>query len=252
LLPFPFYNPESSRGWAVESIYNGSLTRWRVSRTLRRMAKDAESRGQSDVGVQNLIYALTVSLRPRRVLEIGTHIGTGAVVVGHALKSNGYGKLITLEPAKHYQTAAASNVRRAGVVQQVEILPCFSFDQQCRERLVAEGPFELIFIDGAHDYDAFRHDIEMAAQLICDNGIIVCHDVGSQSPALDPTGKGGVRQALWDFKEENADFKTIYLEFPVWLNDTGTALVCKERLSPDPALVRSSRDPARSAVSVER
>ncbi len=232
---FPFYNPESSRGWIVNAVYNGSLTRWRVSRTLRRMLTHHEAPGGSDVGAQNLLYMLAVSLRPRRVLEIGTHIGTGAVIIGHALKSNGYGKLITLEPGTHYQKAAASHVKQAGVAEQVEILPFYSYDPQCRDRLTAEAPFELIFIDGAHDYAAFQHDIALAAELICDNGIIVCHDTGSHSPAMDPSGKGGVRQALWDFKQKSPEFKTIFLEFPVWLNNTGTSLVCKQRLDPDPS-----------------
>lgn len=244
-MTFPFYNPESGRGWVVDAVYSGALARWRVSRTLRRMARHHEAQGNSDVGVQNLLYTMAVSLRPRRVLEIGTHIGTGAVIIGHALKTNGYGKLLTLEPASHYQAAAAAHVRQAGVADHVEILPFFSHDAPCRERLAAEAPFELIFVDGAHDYAAFKHDMAMAAELICDNGIIVCHDTGQQSPEMDPSRKGGVRQALWDFQLERPDFRTIFMEFPVWLNSTGTAIVCKERLQPDPRLLQEA--PAEAA-----
>lgn len=235
---FPFYNPESSRGWVVDAIYNGTLDRWRVSRTLRRMAKHPIAQGGSDVGVQNLLYMWTVSLRPRRVLEIGTHIGTGAVIIGHGLKTNGYGKIITVEPGEHYQKVAATHVKQAGVAEQVEILPGFSYDSHCKERLAAEAPFELIFIDGAHDYASFQHDLELACTLICDNGIIVCHDSGQQSPDMDPTGRGGARQALWDFKCEHPDYSVMFLEFPVWLNATGTSLVCRERLAPDPRLTQ--------------
>ena len=231
---FPVYTPESGRGWVVDAIYGGTLARWRVSRTLRKMEKHPEASGQSDVGVQNLLYALTISLRPRRVLEIGTHIGTVSVVVGHALKSNRYGKLLTLEPAVHYQKLALDHLKAARLTDQVEVIPHFSFDESCRNRLIKEAPFELIFIDGAHDYEAFSHDIALAADLLYDNGIIVCHDVGGLSAELDPSGRGGVRQALWDFKEANPKFKTIFLEFPLWLNNTGTALICKERLAPSP------------------
>lgn len=244
---FPFYNPESSRGWDVASTYNGALTRWRVSRTLRRMAKHPEVAGNSDVGVQNLLYTLAVSLRPRRILEIGTHIGFGAVIMGHALKTNGYGKLITLEPGPHYQKAAATHVAQAGLGDQVEILPFFSYDAECRERLAAEAPFELIFVDGAHDYDAVSDDIALAAGLVCDNGIIVCHDTGQGSPGMDPSGKGGVRQALWDFQLGNPEFRTIFFEFPVWLNNTGSAIVCKQRLDPNPTL--SERAAAKAVLS---
>lgn len=234
-MHLPSYNPESSRGWVVAAAYNGTLARWRVSRTLRRMAKHPEAPGNSDVGVQNLLYTLALSLRPRRVLEIGTHIGTGAVVIGHALKTNGYGKLLTLEPAPHYRKAATAHVGQAGLEGQVEILPFFSHDDACKQRLASEAPFELIFVDGAHDYDAFSHDLAMATGLVCDNGIVVCHDTGQQSPEMDPSGKGGVRQALWDHQLGNPSFRTIFLEFPIWLNATGTAIICKERLNPDPS-----------------
>jgi predicted O-methyltransferase YrrM len=233
---FPFYNPEGSRGWVVSPIYAGLFGWWRVSRVLRRMQRHSEAPGGSDIGVQNLMVALTTSLRPRRILEIGTHIGMGAVVVGHALKINQYGKLLTLEPAAHYQQYAARNVRAAGVQDYVEIVPYFSSDSACKERLRAEAPFELIFIDGAHDYDAVAHDLRLCAEVICDNGLILCHDVGRISPSLDPTGKGGGRQALWDFGVENPELRTIFLEFPVWLNDTGTAIVTRQKLLPDPRL----------------
>lgn len=240
---FPFYNPESQRGWAVASIcgaqirgvgLRGALARWRVARTLRRMAHHPEAPGNSDIGVQNLLFALAVSLRPRRVLEIGAHIGTGAVVIGHALTANGYGRLLTLEPAEHYRRIAARNARMAGVAERVEIVPLRSDEEDCRRRLAAEAPFELIFVDGAHDYASARHDIGLAADLVCDNGIIVCHDVGEISHQLDQTGRGGARQAFRDFREERPDFTSLMLEFPVWLNNTGTALLCKERLPPAP------------------
>jgi predicted O-methyltransferase YrrM len=226
------YTPESSRGWIVGSTFDGSLSSWRISRTLKKMAADPEARGHSDKGVQNLIYTLAVSLRPRRVLEIGTHIGMGAVIIGQALKTNGYGRLITLEPAKHYYAISSKYVRAAGVADYVQIVPNYSHDPSCKAKLKEETPFELIFIDGAHDYSNAAHDIALCAELLCDNGVMVLHDVGSISESLDPTGRGGVRQALWDFCEDNREFQAIFLEFPVWLNNTGTAVVSKQRLDP--------------------
>jgi predicted O-methyltransferase YrrM len=226
------YHPENSRGWIVASIFDGTLSSRRVSRTLKKMVADPEAKGHSDIGVQNLMYMLSVSLRPRRVLEIGTHIGMAAVIIGHALKANRYGKLITLEPAPHYFSISARYVKAARLSDFVQIWPEFSYDPNCKTRLREEMPFELIFIDGAHDYQAAAHDIAFCAELLCDNGVMVLHDVGAISHSLDPTGRGGVRQALWDFCEDNPEFRAIFLEFPVWLNNTGTAIVVKEQLEP--------------------
>lgn len=246
------YHPETSRGWIVGGAFDGSLTSWRVARTLRKMAAGREAAGHSDKGVQNLIFTLAVSLRPRRVLEIGTHIGMGSVIIGHALKSNGYGKLITLEPAGHYQKIAARYINAARVADFVQIVPHFSHEDCCKELLWTEAPYELIFIDGAHDYAAASHDIALCAELLCTNGMMVLHDVGSISGSLDPSGQGGVRQALADFCDANPAFRAIFLEFPVWLNQTGTALVAKEQL--DPPVIHRRNSPAVShevtAVSI--
>lgn len=226
------YQPEASRGWIVGTIFDGSLNSWRVSRTLKRMAADPEAAGHSDRGAQNLIFSLAVSLRPRRVLEVGTHIGMGATIIGHALKQNGYGKLITLEPAPHYQRIAAKNLASARVSDYVSLVPYFSYDERCKALLDAEAPFELIFIDGAHDYESAAHDIELCASLLCANGLMVLHDVGALSGSLDQTGQGGVRQALADFCAANPEYRVIFLEFPVWLNNTGTALLTRQEFDP--------------------
>lgn len=233
------YNPESSRGWVVGSVFDSAFQTWRVSRTLKKMAADPESAGNSDKGVQNLVFTLALNLRPRRVLEVGTHIGTGAVIVGHALKRNGYGKLITLEPAEHYQRISRKNLQAAGVADYVEVVPHFSYEDRAKEILAAAAPFELIFIDGAHDYAAASHDIALCAELLCTNGIMVLHDVGSISGTLDPSGEGGVRQALADFCSANPEYRPIFLEFPVWLNNTGTAIVAKQHLDP-PVIERNA------------
>jgi predicted O-methyltransferase YrrM len=235
------YKPESSRGWVVGTVAGGSLNNWRIARTLTRMDADPEAAGHSDKGVQNLIFSLAVSLRPRRVLEIGTHIGTGAVIIGHALKNNSYGRLITLEPAAHYRRAATKYVAAARLTDYVSIIPYFSYEVECKRLLEREAPFELIFIDGAHDYASAAHDIRLCAELLCTNGIMVLHDVGGMSGSLDPTGQGGVRQALADFCDEQPLYRAIFFEFPVWLNNTGTALVAKQQLDPP---IERTREPA--------
>ena len=76
------YHPEKERGWVVGATFDGSMRRWRLARTLKRMQADPEAAGHSDIGIQNLIFTLTVNLRPRRVLEIGSHIGMGTVIMG--------------------------------------------------------------------------------------------------------------------------------------------------------------------------
>ena len=166
------------------------------------------------------------------MLEIGTHIGTGAVVLGTALQRNGYGRLISLEPQLNYVAIAEKYLRSIGLEEVVEILPFFSHDDQCRARLAEEAPFDLIFIDGAHEYSAALFDIRLAYDLLRDNGLIILHDAGRDSPGMDRSGQGGVRRAVYDFAAEAPGAVALFREHPLWLNPCGAALICKQRLEP--------------------
>jgi len=198
------------------------------------MVAREEAAGHSDIGTLNTLHTFIVNLRPRRVLEVGTHIGTGAVVIGSALRLNGYGKLLTLEPHAYYQAFAAENVKAADLTSYVEIIPHFSYDPECQARLRQEAPFEIIYIDAMHYYDDALFDITLCAELLAPNGMMFLHDTGVYSPEMDQTGKGGVRRALNDFSKKHPEYKVTFLEYPLWLNPCGLGIVCKEVLSPPP------------------
>lgn len=225
------YKFEEHRGWNVHPVYDGDRELMSV---LTSMMTDPEAPGHSDVGIQNLLYAEVLNTRPRRVLEVGTHIGTAAVIIGRALKRNAYGRLLTLEPQEHYQALAGRYIEAAAVDQQVEILPFFSYDDACRRRLAQEAPFEIIFIDGAHEYEAALQDIEFCYGLLAYNGLLILHDVGCRSPSMDTSQRGGARRALHDFSARTPSARTIFREYPLWLNDCGAGIVCKEALQPAP------------------
>lgn len=226
-----FYEPESDRGWVVLPTFDGDA---KLMSVLSRMMDDAEAPGHSDVGIQNMLYSEILNSRPRRVLEIGTHIGTAAVIMGRALARNGYGKLLTLEPQAHYQQVASTYLEAADVGSFAEIVPMFSYQPECQERLRQEAPFDLIFIDGAHEYEAALHDISMCYALLRDNGLLILHDVGRLSPELDQSQRGGARRALYDFTERTPGASTIFREHPLWLNHCGAGIVCKQALEPAP------------------
>jgi len=232
-----FYTPEASRGWQVHKVYEGSDS----AQVFEQMASDADAPGESDIGIRNLIYTHVINLRPKRVLEIGSHIGNSALVIGSALKKNDYGKLLSLEPSAHYAEKARRYAAQANLSDWVEIIPSYSTDEFTRERLRHEAPFQVVFIDASHEYAHALADIELSAELLADNGVIVLHDVGRASNDMDPTRRGGVRQALHDFCAGHNQFRCIYYEHPLWLNPCGAALLVKELL--DPAIPQPHQNP---------
>src|SRR3569832_19880 len=104
-MALPLYDPEKlpkERGWFVESVFQPLAFSPAYVSTLSEMSRDPEAPGHSDVGVRNLLFSLILSLRPQAALEVGGHIGLATLVMGEALRINGYGLLYTIEPQDHY------------------------------------------------------------------------------------------------------------------------------------------------------
>lgn len=220
-----------ARGWVVEASSDGDS---RLTRVHGVMEADDIRPGFSDVGTHNLLSTLTLNLRPRRVLEIGTHIGTATVVIASALRTNGYGKLYTIEPQDLQRERAAGYAEAAGLTDRIEFLAGLSHQPETKALLQELAPFEIIFIDGSHEYDHIRHDLDFCYALLRDNGFLVLHDVGQSSAEVDSSGKGGPRRAMHDFLAAQPDASGIFFEYPLWLNPCGAGLICKQKLSPTP------------------
>lgn len=215
------------RGWHVLPSFNGEGL-------LKPGVFDAMQRhpllpGESAWGTRNLLHALILGTRPKTVLEVGAHIGSAAVVIGAALKANGFGKSYHLEPQEDYVKVLRGFIASAGLEGIAEPLQMFSTDPNL-ERVVGRD-VDIIFIDANHSYSAASADIRICDRLVADKGIILLDDVGNpHSGNICPEGRGGVRQALLDFAAVRPDYSVIFLEPPFWLNPCGLAIMAK-RLS---------------------
>ena len=68
------------------------------------------------------------------------------------------------------------------------------------------GKYDLIFIDGGHEYDTVRSDYELSLKLISKKGLIVIHDIGASTNVFNGP------QKLWkEIKSKNKKQK--YKEF---------------------------------------
>ena len=60
------------------------------------------------------------------------------------------------------------------------------------------GKYDLIFIDGGHEYDTVRSDYELSLKLISKKGLIVIHDIGASTNVFNGP------QKLWkEIKSKN-------------------------------------------------
>lgn len=198
--------------------------------------------GKSSDGTANILHAFILSMRPKTVLEIGAHIGFGAVVIGSALKANGFGRSFHLEPGDDFFQLLSQHIEQAGLTDIAIPLKRMSTDPGLSEIV---GPsVEMIYVDADHSYSNVVKDIEIADRLLAPNGLIFFDDVGApHSGDICKEGRGGARQALIDFAAARPDYNVVFLEHPFWLNPCGLAIACKQ------PQITAAKAKARSGVS---
>ena len=137
----------------------------------------------NDAGVEcevgEFLYAFIRLIKPRKVLETGTHFGISASYMGFALKENGVGVVDTYEFLREIQAVARKRFERLGLEHSVhshikdvtnlelqttydfmflDTEPQTRFDELVRfEPRLAEGGYVFI-----HDLHRHMHQIENA------------------------------------------------------------------------------------------
>lgn len=114
----------------------------------------------------------------KTVLEIGSYCGRSTICLAQTAKSvhacdtfDGRGTALPGETLESFKR----NIRQAGVENKVDVRQGLS-----SEVLPALPPvFDLVFIDGAHDYESVSRDTELATALLRPGGMLVFHDYRS-------------------------------------------------------------------------
>ncbi len=129
-----------------------------------------------------LLYLIAKISGGRRFLEIGTLAGYSTTWLARALPPEGL--LVTLEYVPAHADVARSNLERAGVARQVEILLGAASDSL--RALIRSGtePFDLIFIDA--DKVGYLEYLELALQLSRPGTVILADNVIRHGHVLDP------------------------------------------------------------------
>jgi caffeoyl-CoA O-methyltransferase len=116
-----------------------------------------------------LLEALIAISGARRVLEVGTFTGFGALTMASALPQDG--RVVTLERDEDTAAVARSHIERSEHAGKIELIV-----GDAREELTRlEGPFDLVFIDAwKGDYINYY---EAVLPLLSPRGIIVADNV---------------------------------------------------------------------------
>lgn len=125
-----------------------------------------------------LLEALAVISSARRVLEIGTFTGVGALSLAAVLPPDG--RVTTLEVDEANAAAARRNIQASSHADRIELI--VGDARESLQRL--EGPFDLVWIDAwKSDYPAYY---ELVVPKLARNGLIAADNLFRDGAALDP------------------------------------------------------------------
>lgn len=144
----------------------------------------------SGLAEARLLQALIVASGARRVLEVGTFTGLGALAMARALPA--HGRITTIERDPDAAASARRHIAASPDAGRIELIEGDALQEI--ERL--GGPFDLVYIDAwKADYPAYY---DALVPKLADRGVIVADNLFRAGQALDPRaadeGTRGIRE----------------------------------------------------------
>jgi len=137
-----------------------------------------------------LLQALIVAGGARRVLEIGTFTGFGALAMAAALPPGG--RVVTLEVDQDAAAIARRHIAASPQRERIELI----VGDALQTLATLDGPFDLVYIDaGKADYPAYY---EAIVPKLAERGVMVADNLFRGGAALEPEpadpGTAGIRE----------------------------------------------------------
>lgn len=129
---------------------------------------------------------------PPVCLEIGVRLGISTIAILCAMREVD-GKLISIEyddgtrgDKENYAAKAKERIEAAGLSQwwQLEVADSNEWDTS------GLGQVDFLWIDGAHDAEQVRKDVQKYSPFVRPNGMMVLHDYFSHAEPCDPPVQG--------------------------------------------------------------
>jgi hypothetical protein len=143
----------------------------------------------------------------KRVLEIGSYCGKSTICMAQTAKS-----IVAVDP----HDGRATDKPRGTLMEMMSNLSRYRVNnvtiQQATSRdwatSYADEPFDLVFIDGAHDLESVQADIEIAERFLAPDGVIAFHDYREYPGEHDGSWNPGVTEAIKSYIGRGAKLKS--------------------------------------------
>ena len=147
--------------------------------------------------------ALAELCRGKHVLEIGSYCGLSTVCIGRTAKSvacvdyfDGRGTPSPRDTRPEFN----ANIERYGLADKVTAMHPDALEGADWNTL---GPFDVAFIDGAHDHESVQADVEKCLPLLADDGLLAFHDF--KHPC-----HGGIERVIDDLVADGGEILSVH------------------------------------------
>jgi predicted O-methyltransferase YrrM len=166
---------------------------------LAKMEARAAARGYpiSDPEVACFLAIVARLARPQLIVEVGTNIGYGAIVMARAAGESA--RVVTIEYSPDLVEEARGFIRTAGLPDRIEVVQGMAIPEL--ERMA--GPIDMIYIDCVKE--EYERYLEIAAPKLSPRGVLVADNVlwgGSVAQQPPPESEKERALALRAFNEK--------------------------------------------------
>jgi predicted O-methyltransferase YrrM len=160
---------------------------------LKSARSQMQREGMPEINVSassgKLLQVLARIIGANRILEIGTLGGYSTIWLARALPPAG--KLITLEINSRYAEVARRNLKRADLLQKVDIKVGPALESLSQLETEGEALFDMVFIDA--DKEGYPKYLQKAVPLVREGGLVLA-DNTLPDAVLDPGADSGIKR----------------------------------------------------------
>lgn len=177
----------------------------------------------ADPEVGSLLEVLARATRARRIVEIGTAIGYGALRLARGAPE---ARVVTIDRDPGMLAAARGYLGRAGVLDRVELVEGEALDAIAR----LEPPFDLAWVDAAKaDY---RRYLDRLLPLLTVGGLLVFDNVLWKGRVAEPAEGDGEEDAAADHLRAFNGYLSIHPQLAASVVPLGDGVALAAKLKP--------------------
>ena len=113
-----------------------------------------------------------------RVLEIGCQFGRSSVLIAQVAQDRGLTSV-------HVDPFIDPKIAQSWITSMMHVNAKFTLlgMKSCEALKIIDhlGPFDLVYIDGDHEYEGVKNDLRIADEYVCPGGYLLAHDYARDS-----------------------------------------------------------------------